>query len=193
MFVKACQNYFFRSPLVLSSAVLRIRLIIFLLWIQGETTHFLQTVFYYSSLGQALLLPLKRKMACDSSYPWISDFSPQTFPQVLTVICKSTAEILNVFLRLGPAAVLFLSQPQQFTAGRHLMVCWHRLAFKVVFCTLRPGFEFCGYECSWSVLVLFLPGCGRCLQGLCKAVLKCNSTSEEPQCFSEKSQQAMCD
>lgn len=63
----ACQNDFCRSPLVLFSAVLRIRLIlifcvtIFLLWIQGETTHFLQIVFYYVSLGQTLLLPSKRK------------------------------------------------------------------------------------------------------------------------------------
>lgn len=64
-----CQNYFFRSPLVLFSADLRIRLTLvycvtlFLLWIQGEATHFLQIVFYYVSVGQTLFTSLKEKMA----------------------------------------------------------------------------------------------------------------------------------
>lgn len=53
--------------------------------------------------------------------------------------------------------------------------CWSA-AFKVIFCTLQPGFEFCGYKCCWSLLMLFLPACGKCLQALCKAVLKYNST-----------------
>lgn len=64
-----CQNYFFRSRLVLFSAVLRIRLTlvccvtIFVLWIEGEATHFLQRIFYYVSLGQTLLTSLKEEMA----------------------------------------------------------------------------------------------------------------------------------
>lgn len=196
-----CQNYFFQSPLILFSAVLRIRLIlvccviVFLLWIQGETTHFLQIVFYYVSLGQTLFTFLKEEMA------WIP------------LILGSLTLILRPFPRCWQSSATLQQRFKIYSWGLGLLqffFCyshsnsllvdpWWSAAQTGIQSSLlhtSAGFEFCGYKCSWSVLVLFLPGCGKCLQALCKVVLKCNSTSsisEEPQCFSEKSQQTMCD
>lgn len=127
-----CQNYFFRSPLVLFSAA------------ENQADYSFLCDYFYCGFREKPLTFCRqyfimylwdrfcdfpqRKNGMDSSYPWISDFNPQTFPQVLTVIYKSTAEILNIFLRCGPSAVLFLLERQHFTAGRHLMSCsmdWH--------------------------------------------------------------------
>lgn len=108
-----CQNDFLRSPLVLFSAILRIRLIlvfcvtISLLWIQGENTCFLWMVFYYLAWGEMLLLFLKRKwcvipliLGCRTP---VLRPSPR-YDSHLQVYCA----LLKLFLRLGPTAVIFL-------------------------------------------------------------------------------------
>lgn len=168
-----CQNYFFRSPLVLFSAVLRIRLTlvccvtIFVLWIQGETTHFLQSVFYYVPLGQTLLLPSKRKW-----HGFLLSWGLWLQSLGLSPGIDSHLQVSSRDFKYIPEAWACCSSFSVTAIANH---CWSA-AFKVVFCTLQPGFEFFGYKCSWSMLVLFLPGCGKCLQALCKAVLKYSST-----------------
>lgn len=185
-----CQNYFFRPPLVLFSAVLRIRLILvfcvtlFLLWIQGETTHFLQTVFYYVPLGQSSWVPSKRKwhgflLPLDL---WLQSLDlPPGIDRHLQVFCRDFKYIPEAWTCCSSFSVTSLLAGSWWSAAQTGIQS-------------GPLHTWARVWILWVWVQLVCVG-GKCLQALSKAVLKCNSPlslCEEPQCFSEKSQQARC-